>query len=65
MEAALKLLKVGEVAEFVGISKAQIWALSAAGDFPSPIKLSPRATRWRAGEVAEWIESRPRNQSAA
>ena len=28
--------------------------------FPEPLKIGPKAIRWRADEIQKWVESRPR-----
>lgn len=33
-------------------------------DFPKPIRLSAGCVRWRAEEVTDWLESRPRVEAA-
>jgi predicted DNA-binding transcriptional regulator AlpA len=63
------LLRVGEVAKILGISRSTIYAqLQQRGDqphsdFPRPIRLNagPRSSvRWRADDVQAWIDSRQR-----
>tara|TARA_R110000851_G_scaffold333531_1_gene514864 strand:- start:44255 stop:44470 length:216 start_codon:yes stop_codon:yes gene_type:complete len=42
----------------IPVSVSTIWRWVAAGDFPKPVKLSPRTTAWRASDVHAWLESR-------
>ena len=51
-DALLKIQTVGAVA---GLSAATIYRKTAAGEFPQPIKLGTRCTRWRAADVRAWI----------
>jgi len=51
-----RLLRVEEVAETVGLSRACIWRWVARGRFPQPVRLGAKATRWRADHVRAWIE---------
>ena len=55
------LLSSDEVAKMVGISKPSVflWAKSRQNGFPQQLKLG-RLSRWRASEVEEWLNSRPR-----
>lgn len=63
------LLRVGEVAKILGISRSTIYAQlqqrsdELRSDFPRPIRLNegPRSSvRWRADDVQAWIDSRHR-----
>lgn len=54
-----RLLSVRTVAGITGLCISQIYKLVARGDFPKPLRLTERTTRWRADEIAGWINSRP------
>ncbi len=56
MEAAV--FRLPDVKQCVGLSKSQIYALVARGEFPAPFKLSIRASGWDAASVFAWIEAR-------
>ena len=64
MSGGIRLMKVKEVAEQIGLSVATVWRMVAAGTFPRPVNIAPRATRWRSDSVETWIESQ-RSQDAA
>ena len=53
-----RLLRLGEVLKFVALSRSEIYLLVKQGDFPSQVKLGPRAVAWRAQDIYDWIESR-------
>ncbi len=55
-----KLLRLPEAIEMTSMSKTQIYALIAAGEFPRPIRVGARAVRWIESEVLDFIASRPR-----
>lgn len=38
-------------------SAATLWRRVAAGTFPSPVRLSPRVTAWRAEDVRAWLDA--------
>ena len=55
-----RILRRRQVEKYAGIgSKATLYRLIQAGDFPKPIQLGVRAVGWRREEVDEWIASRP------
>lgn len=50
------LLTAKQVAQLLGISKANLYVKLREGRYPSPIKIGPRTTRWRASDIAALIE---------
>jgi predicted DNA-binding transcriptional regulator AlpA len=50
-----RLMPVIEVARMLSCSKATIWNGVREGTFPAPIKMGPRLSRWRLGEIKEMI----------
>ena len=55
---AVAILRRPEVERLTGFSKASIYRLMAAGEFPTPIRLGVRAVAWRARDVEAWLASR-------
>ena len=55
---APQIVKRPEVEAATGLSRSSLYRLAAAGQFPRPIKLGPRAVGWRADELANWLEQR-------
>ena len=55
-----KLLTRFEVEELSGLSCSSLYRLMRSGQFPEPIKIAPRAVRWRQSELDVWLSSRPR-----
>lgn len=60
LHAASKLpiegfVRVGSLANILGVSVSTIWVWSRAGKLPKPVKLSERVTAWRAEEVRDWM----------
>ena len=53
-----KLLRLPQVKDLTGLSRATIYRYVDAGDFPRPVKLGTRAVAWHASDVAAWIEGR-------
>lgn len=60
MEAFDRYLRLRDVEHLTGLSKSTVYRLEAAGEFPSRIKLSARASAWKASEVLSWLDKRPR-----
>lgn len=50
------LLRLKRVLEIVPVSASTWWAGVRTGRFPSPLKLGPRTTCWRASDVLALIE---------
>ena len=63
-----RLLRVGEVARMLGVSKSYIYKLSAQkADIPQPIVLGDEnnkrsSSRWVLTEIEDWVNSRPRGK---
>ena len=62
-----KLLSRFEVEELSGLSCSTLYRLMRSGLFPEPIKVGPRAVRWRQADLDDWLKSRPKatGQAAA
>lgn len=50
-------LRLPQVLRLIPIGKSTLWAWVAAGKFPKPVKLGPRTSVWRVGDVKAFIES--------
>lgn len=59
-----RLLPRDEVIQIVGASVPTIYRWMAAGLFPRPITVGPRAVRWMESEIYEWIEDRKHSRAA-
>ncbi|MBE0548423.1 MAG: AlpA family phage regulatory protein [Rubrivivax sp.] len=53
------LLPLEQVELRTSLCKSSIYALTAQGRFPAPVRLAPRRVAWRSDEVESWIESCP------
>lgn len=54
-----RLLRRVEVEELTGLKKTAIYQKMKNGEFPRPKRIGPRAVRWRASLIEEWIELEP------
>lgn len=50
-----RLIPVADVARMMACSRSSIWLAVREGTFPAPIKMGPRMSRWRLGEIREMI----------
>ena len=55
-----RLLRREEVETRCGIARTTIYRLMRAGQFPEPVKVGPRAVRWPASEIEDWVAGRSR-----
>jgi prophage regulatory protein len=53
-----QLLRRRQVEGLVGLRRSAIYAAMAAGRFPRPIHLGPRAVAWLAIEIDAWVAER-------
>jgi prophage regulatory protein len=59
-----KLIKIEQVEEITALSRSSIYRQIAAGTFPKQVKISERASAWRAEEVQQWVtDLQPANDS--
>ena len=56
----MEILRLAQVQQLTGLSKATIYRLIAKNRFPAGVRLSKAAVGWRRKEVEAWIGSRPR-----
>ncbi len=55
-----RILREAECQAFTGLSRTTRWRMEAAGEFPSPIKITGTLNGWRLSELQEWAANRPR-----
>jgi len=48
------LLRVGELAQLLGISERTVFRMQSAGKLPAPVRLTG-AVRWRFAEIEKWV----------
>ena len=54
-----RLLNALQVSALIGVSRTTLYRMVLAKQFPRPIRIGQRATRWRLSEILEWMDSRP------
>ena len=50
-----QMLSRREVERLTGLSRSTLYRHMRAGLFPEPLKVGPRAVRWPAAEVTDWL----------
>ena len=56
-----RLLRISQVQEMTGLSRASVYKMVADGRLPPPVRLSSRCVRWRESELLETIEALARS----
>jgi predicted DNA-binding transcriptional regulator AlpA len=51
-------MRVKQVSSYLGVATSTIWSWCKAGNFPTPLKLSPKATVWDKDEIDKFIASK-------
>jgi prophage regulatory protein len=51
------ILRLPEVIARTGLSRTNVYRRIAAGTFPAPVALGPRAVGWKLSSVIEWIDA--------
>jgi prophage regulatory protein len=59
------VLRLRDVLQLTKLSRASVYRAVQRGEFPRPISLARRASGWKASEVQNWIDSRPRRDRLA
>ena len=54
-----RILRFPEIVARLGIKRRTIYDMIERGDFPAPIKLTPKVVGWRPEQIESWLESRP------
>jgi prophage regulatory protein len=54
---ATAILRLPEVLARSGLSRTNVYRRVAAGTFPRPVALGPRAVGWRESDIIEWIDA--------
>ena len=53
-----RLLRIREVLQLCGLSRATLYREIKLHSFPAPVKLSARSVGWLQDDVVRWLESR-------
>lgn len=59
-----RFMSISEVLPSVGVSRATLYRMIAAGQFPAPVKVGS-ASRWQEHEIDEWKVNLAERRNAA
>jgi prophage regulatory protein len=59
----IRLLRIQQVLELVGLKKATVYELQRTGQFPRSVKITSRAVGWVEEEVQQWLAERRNRRS--
>ena len=62
MDSEYNVLSLKEAAKFCSFSVSTLKRLEKIGDFPDPIKLSPRRIAYKKNEIEKWINNRSKRR---
>ena len=51
-------LSIREVIAVLRVSRSTLWRWVKQGLFPKPVRLGPKAVRWRESDIAAWNRER-------
>jgi prophage regulatory protein len=54
----IRIIRIRQVLELVGLKKTAVYDLRQKGDFPRPVRITGRAIGWVEEEVHRWIAER-------
>ena len=52
------IIRPNDMVKVLGVSKAQLYRMVKAGDFPPPLKISERSSGWRTSDYHRWLDQR-------
>lgn len=55
-KAQVRLMRLAEVKQVTGLSRASIYRFADDGAFPRPVKIGDRAIAWRSTDIEAWID---------
>jgi predicted DNA-binding transcriptional regulator AlpA len=61
----MKLIRLHELIERLGLSRTTIWRLERSGRFPTRIRTSARLVAWLEEDVERWLAEQARGLSGA
>lgn len=59
----MKILRISDVCNRLGVSRATIWRRQKHSDFPKPISLGGRIVGISEAELDEWIKNRAKSRN--
>jgi prophage regulatory protein len=56
-----RLLSAKQLAHLLSVHVISIWRMAKDGRLPAPIKIGSNTTRWRAADIAAWLDEKEAN----
>ena len=60
-----ELLRVDEVARKLSVCRATVWNWARREQMPQPVRFGGRITRWRSGDIQDFVAGRWKPRAAA
>jgi prophage regulatory protein len=54
----IRLIRLPEVMDQVGLSRSTIYLYIQKGEFPAPVKLGSRSVAWNSEDIDAWIQEK-------
>jgi len=51
-----RFLRISELTKQIGLCRSSVYNFIQTQDFPKPVKIGSRSSRWRASEVDAWMD---------
>lgn len=65
MPGSGRLLRFREVEHLVCLSRSAVYRRMQAGEFPRPVRIGPKAVRWRTEDIEAWLAANPTRRPRA
>ena len=56
--SGLRMVRIEEVSQRVGLSRSSLWRMATEGRFPKPRRLATHAVGWLDTELEDWLRGR-------
>lgn len=56
-----RAIRIPEVCNLTGMSRATIWRKARDGSFPQPFRISEAITSWDESEIVAWLDAKKAN----
>ena len=54
MTTEISFLRIKTVLSQTGLARSTIYKLMSEGDFPQPVKITPKSSAWVSTEINDW-----------
>lgn len=53
-----RILSIKDLMQILNLGRTTIYSLLKRGEFPAPLRLSPRRIGWRISQIEEWLDKK-------